>query len=369
MDMTTSDGITSPASPDEKVERGLWSKIITMTPIVLTIVATAFAGISSSEMTRSMYFRSLAAQQQSKAGDQWSFFQVKRIRGTTLESTVDLMQSLGSVELLTQEDLEPLFSQLEQLLIKMEEKKSAEGIAVRLKQLREVKTKMNALFADEATKSSLKTFFGGSFPKIEPKRLEPEATAKQIDEVTKAIGQRKTERETASIVGPIKMHDIEEATRIAEENADTFDKACEPISDVGKKLRGLANDLTRAFKNLASEARKDSTNPEIKPILDRLNLGLRMAVTDYDARRYRQESTYNRLVAEMYEVRVRRSGVESDRHAKRSELFFYCMILAQAGVTIASLAMARKHKSVFWSFASVAGILSIAGAGYVFLSH
>ena len=42
-------------------------------PVALTVLATIFAGLSSSEMTRSMYFRSLAAQQQAKAASQWGF--------------------------------------------------------------------------------------------------------------------------------------------------------------------------------------------------------------------------------------------------------------------------------------------------------
>src|SRR5262249_13206834 len=82
----------APAKPP-----GLWGTILTTTPIVLTVLATAFAGLSSSEMTRSMYYRSLAAQHQSKAGDQWAFFQAKRIRGTSLEVTVELLQSLAHV--------------------------------------------------------------------------------------------------------------------------------------------------------------------------------------------------------------------------------------------------------------------------------
>src|SRR5205085_11296801 len=82
-----------PASP-----KRFWATVLTATPIVLTVLSTAFAGLSSSEMTRSMYYRSLAAQHQSKAGDQWAFFQAKRTRGTSLEATADLLQSLSHVE-------------------------------------------------------------------------------------------------------------------------------------------------------------------------------------------------------------------------------------------------------------------------------
>ena len=57
--------------PDElksDVPVSRWGKILTATPVVMTVVATALAGLASSEMTRAQYYRSLAAQQQSKAG-------------------------------------------------------------------------------------------------------------------------------------------------------------------------------------------------------------------------------------------------------------------------------------------------------------
>src|SRR5262249_41079858 len=75
--------------------RSPWEKLLTLSPVVLTVLATLLAGLSSSEMTQAQYHRSLAAQNQSKAGDQWAFFQAKRIRGTSLETTVDLLGSLS----------------------------------------------------------------------------------------------------------------------------------------------------------------------------------------------------------------------------------------------------------------------------------
>src|SRR5206468_2976576 len=62
---------------------------LTATPIVLTVVATGLAGLSTSEMTLAQYHRSLAAQNQSKASDQWGFFQAKRLRGTGMEEAFD----------------------------------------------------------------------------------------------------------------------------------------------------------------------------------------------------------------------------------------------------------------------------------------
>jgi hypothetical protein len=66
--------------------------MLSATPVVMAVVATMLAGLASSEMTRAQYDRALAAQQQSKAGDQWSFFQAKRLRGALQRNSVDLLQ-------------------------------------------------------------------------------------------------------------------------------------------------------------------------------------------------------------------------------------------------------------------------------------
>src|SRR5512141_540451 len=78
-----------------------WGKMLTATPVVMAVVATMLAGLSSSEMSRAQYERSLAAQQQSKAGDQWSFFQAKRMRGALQRNSLDLLQSTVELHPLT----------------------------------------------------------------------------------------------------------------------------------------------------------------------------------------------------------------------------------------------------------------------------
>ena len=84
-----------------------WGKILTATPIIMTVIATALAGLASSEMTRAQYSRSLAAQQQSKAGDQWGFFQAKRLRGALQRSTLDVLQATTDMHPFTHFELEP----------------------------------------------------------------------------------------------------------------------------------------------------------------------------------------------------------------------------------------------------------------------
>jgi len=75
-----------------------WGKILGITPIVMTVVATMLAGLASSEMTRAQYDRSLAAQLQSKAGDQWSYYQAKKLRSAVARNTLDLLAATSEVQ-------------------------------------------------------------------------------------------------------------------------------------------------------------------------------------------------------------------------------------------------------------------------------
>src|SRR5436305_12335117 len=81
----------STPAPEQPVKKSTWETIITMTPVIMTVIATVLAGLSSSEMTKAQYHRSVAGQNQSKVGDQWGFFQAKRIRGSQMEVSSDLL--------------------------------------------------------------------------------------------------------------------------------------------------------------------------------------------------------------------------------------------------------------------------------------
>jgi hypothetical protein len=86
--------------PDElkiDIPKTLWGKILSATPVVMTVVATMLAGLASSEMTKAQYSRSVGAQQQSKTGDQWEFFQAKRLRSALQLSTLDVVQNTADV--------------------------------------------------------------------------------------------------------------------------------------------------------------------------------------------------------------------------------------------------------------------------------
>ncbi len=85
----------------EELKRDLpankWGKLLIVTPVVMTVVATLLAGLASSEMTRAQYDRALGAQLQSKAGDQWNYFQAKKLRGAMQRKSLELLQAIGEV--------------------------------------------------------------------------------------------------------------------------------------------------------------------------------------------------------------------------------------------------------------------------------
>ena len=82
-----------------------WGKILGATPIVMTVIATMLAGLASSEMTKAQYDRSAAAQLQSKAGDQWSFYQAKKLRSAVAHNSLDLLAATVDIAPLSAEVL------------------------------------------------------------------------------------------------------------------------------------------------------------------------------------------------------------------------------------------------------------------------
>jgi hypothetical protein len=75
-----------------------WGKILSATPVVMAVIATMLAGLASSEMTKAQYDRAFAAQLQSKAGDQWSYFQAKKLRSAVARNTLDLLAATSNMK-------------------------------------------------------------------------------------------------------------------------------------------------------------------------------------------------------------------------------------------------------------------------------
>ena len=85
-----------------------WGKLLAVTPVVMTVIATLLAGLASSEMTRAQYDRALGAQLQSKAGDQWGYFQAKKMRGAMQHNTLELLHAIAEISPLNNPALEKL---------------------------------------------------------------------------------------------------------------------------------------------------------------------------------------------------------------------------------------------------------------------
>jgi hypothetical protein len=320
-------------------------------PVALTVLATILAGLSSSEMTRSMYHRSLAAQHQSKAGSQWAFFQAKRMRGTTLEASVELVRTLADTPPLDAEHLRALAA-------KVEERLRGAGGSAAADKAKAARSKLDALLIREDTKQAIHYLAGSELPAIAAHHLQDETIA----DVAKAVRARQTEAQTADRVARINPAKLEEAIETAEANADAFDQACKPVTTVIRDLESVVTEFAAAVR--AANDGGDAARTAVKG----LTAAVGSARQDFTARRYAQEAKYNQEAGELYEVLVRRDGVEAERHRIRSKNFFYAMLCAQAGVTVASLALARSRKSPFWAVAAAAGFLAVAIGGYVYLA-
>src|SRR5262245_64311478 len=198
-------------TPDDDAPKSTTAKALSAVPVALTVLATILAGLSSSEMTRSMYYRSLAAQHQSKAGSQWAFFQAKRIRGTTLDATVDLVRTLTDAPPFEPGNLRSLAARVEDGL-----RNGASAAADKAKAARQ---KLDALLDRAEVKKAWEYLAGTKLPSIEESRIQDEA----IGEVVKAVRAHQTEPQTVAIVTQINPARLDEAIDVAEANADAFD--------------------------------------------------------------------------------------------------------------------------------------------------
>jgi hypothetical protein len=87
----------------------------------------------------------------------------------------------------------------------------------------------------------------------------------------------------------------------------------------------------------------------------------------YAAQRYDAESRQNQLIAQLYELQVRKSNLSAERHHKRSQRFFYGMLAAQMGVIMATFSMAARKHNFLWALAATAGTAALGFAAYVYL--
>lgn len=299
-----------PADIKATLPEGKWGKILGMTPVIMTVVATLLAGLSTSEMTKAQYVRALAAQQQSKSGDQWAFFQAKRLRGAIQAGALDTAQ-------LTVGDITP--------------------DAARLRAFAATLPDSAPLLA------ALDTLLSGELP---PQAAAP-ALAPEIRTALDTIERGAPDTEVAAAVRAIASAALADALRAAQDHARAFDETLRPIVTQGDRL-GEAID--------ASDAAKKT--------LGRDFAALRLS---YSSMRYDAEAKLNQSIARLYDVQVRQTNLTAERHQRRSTRFFYGMLGAQAAVLVSTFAIAARRRSLLWSLAASAGLVAVSFAAYVYV--
>ncbi len=291
-----------------------FGKILSLTPVVMTVIATMLAGLSSSEMTRAQYDRSLAAQRQSKAGDQWNFFQGKRLRAVMLRGTLDLLG--GSAEL-----------------------RSLDAAALR-------RAFAGTPFAAELDAASapaaLAALAGGALPPL-PSALALDAGVKAV---LLAIETGQPDAEVARLLSALDGATLDEALRLGQAQTLAFDELTKPINQAIERWEKA---LPRTPE--AAALRRDFTAARLT----------------YNAARYDAEARLNQAIAELFELQVRRSNLSAERHHRRSSRFFYGMLAAQMGVIVATLALAAARRNLLWAIAAGAGAVALAFTVYVLL--
>jgi hypothetical protein len=310
-----------------------FGKILSATPVIMAVLSTMLAGLASSEMTRGQYGRSLAAQQQSKAGDQWSFFQAKRLRGAVQRNTVDLLFSMGGV------------SPFNAAAFKAELDKAAEAGGA------ELKGKLTALLSSAPGQQTMALLESQQLPALPP---VPEMDS-NIKAAEAAVEDGRPESEIASLLARVSDKSLEQALRASRDHANAVDDITKPINDT---LENLHNLLARNAILLHPAGSSEAANPMREFTAARLR---------YAADRYDTEARINQGIANLYELQVRKSNILAERHRNRSQRFFFGMLGAQTGVIISTLAMAARKRNLLWALAAAAGGLALAFAIYVYL--
>jgi hypothetical protein len=317
--------ITIPEELKQSVPQTQWGRILTATPVIMTIIATMLAGLASSEMTRAQYDRSLAAQQQSKAGDQWSYFQAKRMRSAFQRSTMDILQSVAAGR--------PFNARL------FRDKIAGLGLS---------SERTNAAMAKAELLGLLDSAKGEEALALLEKGQPPNAPAaadldQQVEAALQAIETTQPEPDITAVVAPIKTATVNVALRAAVARAQAFDALLTPLNRAIDDMDGL-------LSQIGEVPERDFTTARLR----------------YAAARYDAESRLNQAIANLYELQVRQSNLSAERHHRRSQRFFFGMLAAQAGVIIATFSIAAQRRNLLWSLAAGAGLAAIGFAIYVY---
>jgi hypothetical protein len=415
----------NPPAADEKASsetagpKPVWEVILTTTPVVLTVLGTILAGLSNSEMTKAQYYRTLAAQTQSKVADQWGFYQAKRIRGTTLEAMVDLLPLQAhpgkgrSAVLITallrvQRREKAAFQAAEGVVVVVgksraelpdEIYRSLAGWSKELVQIGQANVKKLPPLLEECVNGVAgRPDVQRALKLVNENKWDADETAVAGDdgplaEALAALKEGKSEVELARLVQRVPPSDLKWATDTAEANAHNLTAALArssvPMDQLHATIRDLLQGMLAFHEHLerfdellvGNDKLRLALPARFHDALAQVQLadgGVMAAGEDlkhvaagiehtFTSRRYRLEADRNQQIAYLYEVQIRLDSQAADRHRTRSVHFFYGLLCAQAGVAISSLALAARQRSVLWGLAGLAGLTALGFSLYVYL--
>jgi len=367
---------------DPEHKRTRWETILVSTPIILTVVATVLAGLSSSEMSSAQYFRSLAAQMQSKASDQWGYFQAKKLRAEQCGNTAQILRGISQPTPMDATDLRDTANRLTDEMLRVSARIYLlhRSMPLVLTELSE-HWKAAAAFVSQLNTGTTRpdgTDALGSFMSGEISDIPEQPIGnQQIIDAVRAVDSHVPESDLERQAGQISQGDLDRANTIANENADAFDKALEQINPGRMRIEQVCTGISHeavAFERAARQASDQvvATEPAnsiaaMHEPTSQFSSAVAIAGLNFNSNRYQREAHYNQVLAQLLEVQVRRQSFISDRHRVRSRQFFYGMLGAQAGVTIATFSRAVRRGSWLWGLAASAGLAAVTFAAYVYL--
>ena len=308
----------APVPNAEKPEepKSLLEKAGATLPVALTALAAVFGSMSNGALQEAMYWKSQAAQDQAKATNQWSLAGFKRDRALIMQATAAQLRAAAGYAP-AKFDAQP---------------KDASGPEVQ---------KALAWLTERGEK--------GGPP---PVKL-PEPDDEKIKELRAGIARREPERELLKKAGLVSIEKITKAIDDAEQYTERTDEEWAPVVDAaGSWVR--AQLVVPAGAPDADKKRANAT-------------AVQATGFELEQRRYRAESRLNQGIGFLYEVRVKVSTAESDKHRRKSDALSIAMLVAQIGAVAASLALARKQKSALWLFAGLIGLVSVGVGGYALI--
>jgi hypothetical protein len=292
--------MSTPPPADDKPQT-LFDKFSTALPVGLTALATVFAGMSTSELQRAMFWRTAASQDQAKATNQWTFAGLKRNRALIMEGNAVQLGAQSP----RRDDLFP-----------------AGG-------------------ASDDEKAAAEWLSGKGPPRVSLPKVEDAALQALLD----AIRAREPEADILKKAAKVKSKVIDAAIDDAENASAKIDAEWEGVL---KAVAGLT----------AARAKAD---PKAAGAIESARFAM-------EQRRYRAEGGLNLGIGALYEARTRVVTAISDHHRRRSENFFYAMLVAQVGAVISTLSLARQKKSALLFLAALVGAAAVAFGAFVYLT-